>query len=98
MSRVLHLPLKGLFFRQIRDGGKLFEYRLCTDYWRKRIEGREYDRIELTLGYPPAGDTRRRLSRPWKGFERQTIEHWHFGPHPVEVYAIRVNDTSATAT
>ena len=36
----LVLPLKAEYFHQIKDGTKLEEYRLCTPYWRKRLEGR----------------------------------------------------------
>lgn len=86
----LHLPLKAVYFDAIRDGTKPEEYRLATPYWRKRLEGREYRRIELTKGYPPAGDTERRLSRPWRGYTIKTIQHEFFGPEPVTVFAIRV--------
>lgn len=87
----LHLPLKGEYFDAIKSGEKLEEYRLVTPYWTKRIEGREYDRIELAKGYPPKEDASRRIKRPWRGYRRITITHPHFGPDPVEVYAIRVN-------
>lgn len=53
--RILTLPLKGIYFDQIADGEKPFEYRLMTPYWRKRLEGRVYDGIELTKGYPASG-------------------------------------------
>jgi hypothetical protein len=88
--RTLTLPLKGIYFDQISDGEKPFEYRLMTSYWRKRLEGRVYDSIELTKGYPPAADSNRRMRKPWQGYEVQTITHPHFGPDPVQVFAIRV--------
>jgi hypothetical protein len=87
----LHLSLKGEYFDAIRDGTKTEEYRLVTPYWRKRLEGRAYDRIELAKGYPPLGDQSRRLHRPWCGYAIKTITHEHFGPLPVEVFAIKVN-------
>lgn len=90
-ERVLHLPLKGIYFDQIKSGDKLEEFRLVTPYWAKRLEGREYDRIEIAKGYPPRDDKERRISRPWKGFRKTTITHPHFGADPVEVYAILVN-------
>lgn len=96
-DRVLHLPLKAVYFREIRDGVKPFEYRLATPFWTKRLAGREYDRIELTLGYPPRADESRRMTRSWRGVQRQTITHPHFGPDPVEVFAILVNDESKEA-
>jgi hypothetical protein len=88
----LYLSLKAEYFDAIRDGTKPEEYRLCTPYWRKRLEGRVYDSIALTLGYPTAGDAARHLHRPWRGYTVKTITHPHFGPEPVEVFAIRVNE------
>jgi ASC-1-like (ASCH) protein len=50
----LHLSLKGEYFDAIKDGSKAKEYRLTTDYWRKRLVGREYSQIVLTKGIPGA--------------------------------------------
>lgn len=86
----LTIPLKGIYFDQIKAGTKPEEYRLVTDYWRKRLENRHYDKIVLTRGYPAAGDTERRLEKPWRGYIERTIQHPHFGPDPVRVFAIRV--------
>lgn len=87
----LHLPLKGVYFDQIKSGEKSEEYRLCTPFWTKRLAGKSFDHIELSLGYPPKDDKSRRITRPWRGLRKTTITHPHFGPNPVEVYAIRVN-------
>lgn len=89
--RTLTLPLKAKYFNEIKSEEKAREFRLTTDYWRKRLEGREYDRIVLTLGYPKADDHEKRLERPWRGYEVTTITHEHFGGKPVEVFAIVVN-------
>lgn len=89
---ILILPLKRQYFDQIKAGTKPYEYRLRNDYWRKRLEGREYDQIVLTLGYPRQDDHDRRIVRPWRGFSVETIVHPHFGPEPVEVYAIDVRE------
>ena len=86
----LHLPLKRVYFELIRDGLKPFEYRLRTPYWEKRLVGRHYTDILLTLGYPPAAASERRLERAYKGYRIETIQHPHFGPDPVEVFAIDV--------
>jgi hypothetical protein len=88
--RILHLSLKAEYFNAIKAGTKPLEFRLVTPYWTRRLVGRTYDGIELTLGYPARDDAERRLCRPWRGFERQTIQHSHFGPGPVEVFAIDV--------
>ncbi len=53
--RKLTLSLKAEYFTAIRDGSKPEEFRLVTPYWQKRLEGRSYDVIELTLGYPQPG-------------------------------------------
>jgi len=89
---VLQLALNGVYFDQIKNGEKLEEYRLVTPYWIKRLEGRSYDRIVLTRGYPPRDDMERRLEMPWRGLRRMTITHPHFGPEPVEVFAIKVSE------
>jgi hypothetical protein len=92
--RTLTLPLKAEYFDAIRDGTKAEEYRLTTDYWRKRLEGRTYDRIVLTKGYPSLSDSARRLHRPWKGYRTIILTHPHFGTDPVEVFAIDVTSTT----
>ncbi|MDU4254569.1 ASCH domain-containing protein [Pseudomonas sp.] len=86
----LTLPLKGEYFDAIRARTKPEELRLVTPYWRKRLEGRSYDQIVLTRGYPKANDSARRLVLPWKGYRIITLTHPHFGPNPVEVFAINV--------
>lgn len=91
MTRILHLPVKGVYFFQIKSGIKEFEYRLQTDYWTKRLVDRHYDEIHIKHGYPKSGDLNRIEIRPWRGFEEQVIEHEHFGVYPVSVFAIRVN-------
>lgn len=90
----LVLPLKREYFEAIRDGTKTEEYRLCTPYWQKRLASTFglYDRIVLTLGYPKRGDESRRLIRAWQGYTIKTITHPHFGPEPVTVYAINVQE------
>lgn len=88
----LILPVKGIYFDQIRDGTKTHEYRLTTPFWRKRISGRRYSRVILTRGYPKGGGVEgiTRLTREWRGSGVQTLTHPHFGPEPVEVFAIDV--------
>lgn len=86
----LILPLKREYFDQIKRGEKPEEYRLDTPYWRKRLEHRHYGRIILTLGYPKADDHERRIIKPWRGYVMRTIQHPHFGPEPVRVFAINV--------
>lgn len=87
----LVLPVKRVYFEQIRDCSKSEEFRLTTPYWTRRIEGRTYDKVEITLGYPAAGDKSRRIVRPWRGYSIKTITHPHFGQSPVRVFAIKVS-------
>ena len=88
----LILPVKRIYFEQMRDGTKPDEFRLANDYWRRRLVGRNYDRVIVTLGYPSRDDEARRLVRPWRGYEQRTITHELFGPHAVEVFAIHINE------
>lgn len=87
--RTLHL--KGTYFDQIKSGEKTSEYREVTPHWEKRLQGREYDQIVSTRGYPKKDDPERTLVRPWRGCKRTWINHPHFGPQDVEVFAIPVN-------
>lgn len=93
MTTTLYLPLKAVYFDQIRTGTKSEEYRLVTPHWRKRLEGRDYDQIVLTMGYPKGGGVEgvTRLTRVWRGYTVRTLTHPHFGPSPVEVFAIDVS-------
>ncbi len=95
MSKTLTLNLKGVYFDQILAGEKLEEYRLRSDYWRKRLVGREYNKIVILRGYPAGGgiEGKTRLTMPWQGFQITTLTHEHFGPEPVSVYAIAVGYT-----
>ncbi|MEO9497609.1 MAG: ASCH domain-containing protein [Vibrio splendidus] len=91
-KRILHLPVKGVYFNEMKSGIKTREYRLQTDYWKTRLEGRDYDLVRITLGYPSREDEERIMLFKWKGFERTTITHEHFGDKSVDVYAIVVED------
>ncbi len=87
----LHLPLKREYFDAIKAGTKLFEYRLYNSYWKKRISGKTFGKIILTLGYPKRNDQSRRLERPWRGYHLYVTTHPQFGSKPVKVFMIRVN-------
>ena len=49
--KILHLNLYRKYFDAIVNGTKTIEYRDKTEYWKKRIEGREYDIIKFRNGY-----------------------------------------------
>ncbi len=40
--RVWYLNLKAAYFDQIAIGEKVFEYRLCTPFWTKRLVGKRF--------------------------------------------------------
>lgn len=90
---VLTIPVKGVYFDQIAAGTKTEEFRIVKDYWAMRLTSKLWSRIVLTRGYPKGGGVEgvTRLTRKFNGWERRTITHPHFGPDPVEVYAIDVS-------
>ena len=51
MSRTLHLNLSREFFAAIAAKKKRIEYRSQSGYWKKRLEGRQFDMIEFRNGY-----------------------------------------------
>jgi hypothetical protein len=50
-KRVLHLNLEREWFDDIAVGKKHAEYREYKEYWKKRLEGREYDIVRFRNGY-----------------------------------------------
>lgn len=97
-SRVLQLAVNGEYFDQMKSGEKKEEYRLYNAYWQRRIEGREYDQLIITRGYPKRDDAEKRLVMSYAGYEVKTITHPHFGPDPVKVFAIKVNVNEVCVT
>lgn len=87
----LQLAVKGEYFDAMIRGEKTEEYRLVNDYWKKRLVNREYGSLIIAKRYPKRDDSRRRIDVPYDGYEIKTITHPHFGPDPVEVFAIKVN-------
>lgn len=86
----LQLAVKGEYFDGIKSGEKTEEYRLVNGYWRKRLVGRDFDRLIITKGYPKRDDASRRIECKYRGYEIKEITHPHFGSEPVEVFAIKV--------
>lgn len=88
MSKDLRIALKAIYFEQIKSGEKTEEYRVYNDFWRKRIEGKVFDTITLTLGYPKSGDKKRELKFTWNGYEvRNMLYHPETGKEE-KVFAI----------
>lgn len=92
MTKNLMLYLKHKWFEQIAVGTKLAEYRLATNFWRKRLSGLEIgkSRIMLYDGWPDKHKigTDKYLEFPFTGFLEETITHPEFGQEPVRVFAI----------
>lgn len=57
--RLLHLPLKAKWYDMIESGKKTEEYRAITEYWKKRLEKRNYTHVCFRYGY-----TRRTMTYP----------------------------------
>lgn len=91
-SRTLRLSVVSQYFHEIKSGEKTEEYRLINPYWRKRLQGKEFDYIEIALGYPSRDDKDRRILLHWRGFTEKRITHDHFGSEPVDVFAIDVSN------
>jgi hypothetical protein len=91
----LVLNLKGEYFDQIKDRIKVWEYRLLTPYWEKRLmDGNKYkkfDKVIIKRGYPKRDDHTRQLVRKFITIRRETITHPHFGSEPVKVFCIWVD-------
>jgi hypothetical protein len=86
----LRMAVKTEYFNQIKSGEKIFEYRLFNEFWRKKLVGKNYDYLVITLGYPKAGDADKMIKVPYRGYDLQTITHKHFGDAPVNVFALRL--------
>jgi len=52
-KRILDLPIKRQFFDQILARTKTEEFRDLGEYWRAKLEGREYDEMRFRAGYKP---------------------------------------------
>lgn len=88
-EKCLTLAIKRDYFYQIKAGVKGYEYRVVKDYWLKRLVGKSFNKIILTLGYPKSNDRGRRLEFPWRGYKVMTITHSEFGG-TAKVFAIRL--------
>lgn len=88
--KTLVLPLKKKYFDQIKAGEKTVEYRLYNRHWIRRLHGKHFDKIVLTLGYPKKDDTERRIERPFRGYTVEKIKHPEWGNKPVTCFAIQL--------
>lgn len=93
----LILPLKRKWFEAIKAGTKREEYRLDNEYWQRRLTGKTFDRIILTLGYPKRDDHARRIVLPWRGYRKITIASEEWNNELRQVFAIYLTDRSGAA-
>jgi len=75
-----------------KNWGKIDEYRVVNEYWKKRLLNREYDEIHYYDGYPPKTEKTRVIKFKFSGVDVKTIVHEQFGPEPVVVYAISLRE------
>lgn len=90
IGKILYLPLKAKWFYQIKSGIKPCEYRLKNEYWSKRLEGKTFSQIVLTLGYPKRDDHSRRIIKPWLGYEIRNITSEEWNNESKECFAILI--------
>ena len=88
----LVLNLKREYFQEIKIGTKKEEYRLCTPYWKKRIEGKSFDKVIIKLGYPKNSEMDKILKFKWNGYQIKEITHREFSNKPIKVYAIQLKE------
>lgn len=89
-SKILRLAVNGEYFDKMKAGIKLWEYRLFNEFWKKRLLGREYDKVIITRGYPKRDDLEKQLHYKWQGFKIEEIKHKHFGDKTVKVFSINL--------
>ena len=82
--------MKRKWFEQVKSGEKVEEYRLRNNYWSKRLSGKTFDRIVLTLGYPKKGCSDRRIELPWHGCVEKTVVSEEWNNQPMDVFAIKL--------
>lgn len=83
----LILNLKKEYFEDIKNGKKLYEYRIVKEFWRKRLS-HDYETIEIRMGYPKSTDKDKIILFYWDGYNEEIITHKEFGNEPVSVFAI----------
>lgn len=90
--KVLELHVKKKYFDQILSGEKTEEYRLMKSYWVKRLNGKIFDVVLITLGYPSKEQLcpENCIGFPFNGITTKVIQHDEFGKNPVGVYAIKL--------
>ena len=87
--KYLFLILKGEYFDEILAGRKPEEFRAVTEYWKRRIEGREYETILFQRGYRSDAP---RMEVEYLGYDIKQLTHKHFGDQETPVYALKLGE------
>lgn len=74
--KILHLTLKKCWFDEIAAGTKKIEYREIKEYWRTRLENRQYDEIHFRNGYQKNAP---RMRVEWRGLSMGDYYQIHLG-------------------
>lgn len=89
----LTLSVKKENFDLIKSGKKTVEYREVKPYWTKRLEGKDYNNIIITLGYPKKDDLSKRIKFKYNGYGHVSIRHKQFdGEKITKVYEIYLSE------
>lgn len=92
-KKILTLNLKRKYFEEIKSGVKTEEFREYKDFWRKRLENRNYDIIAIKLGYPKKGfDQDKVIYFKWNGYKEKDITHEIFDDKLLKVFAIDLSE------
>jgi ASC-1-like (ASCH) protein len=94
-KKVLHLHVKKQYFDEVKSGKKRSEYRIVCDYWKKQIEGMQFDLIAYHFAYPKKDDLTATIYLKWNGYEKGYVRHPHFGRETKFVYIIDVSEQYA---
>ena len=84
--KILHLHVKGKYWKQVKDGEKTEEFREIKPFWNNKLE-QEYDLVYYYLAYPKKGDENKILKFKWIKPYKKTITHELFGENK-EVWVI----------
>ena len=91
MTKILHLHVKKKYWRQVRDGSKVEEYRRFNLKLLKRLLI-GYDFIHYHLGYTSKKQKERTMIFKWNGFYDAKIKHEIFGNRYAHVFVIPLKE------
>jgi len=79
MIKVLSLNLTYRWFDLIKSDKKKVEYRVVSDFWKIRIEDKDFDEIHIFRGYPKKGLNGYASGViqkfKWNGYEKKIVNY-----------------------